>query len=118
MAAGTDKPESALDFFATLSALEAVSDCCRLSYAGDDMHATGDAMVSWLWKISEHFAAVLWSGNTAALVVLAQWPLLVKRAEHHCWFLTGSAASMLDMIEAELPQDEAIRSLIRPSIVE
>ncbi|KAB5517541.1 hypothetical protein GE09DRAFT_1066425 [Coniochaeta sp. 2T2.1] len=118
MAAVTDKPESALDFFATLSALEAVSDCCRSSYAADDMDSTGNAMVSWLSNMSEHFASMLWSGNTAALVVLAQWTLLVERAEHHCWFLRGSAATTLDMIEAELPQDDSIRSLVRPDIID
>ncbi|KAB5523163.1 hypothetical protein GE09DRAFT_493093 [Coniochaeta sp. 2T2.1] len=118
MAAVTDKPESALDFFATLSALEAVSDCCRSSYAADNLETTGNAMVSWLSSMSEHFASMLWSGNTAALVVLAQWTLLVERAEHYCWFLRGSAATMRDMIEAELPQDDSIQSLIRPDIIE
>lgn len=109
----TAKPNNVLDFFATLSALEAVVECCSLGYANDDMEAAWTAMTSWLTKVSDHFKQMVWRRDPAALIVFAQWSFLVDRTERNCWFLTDSAFKLRDKVRDELPNDEAIQSLVQ-----
>lgn len=106
MREAVDKPDSALDFFATIAAIDALVECCAESYASDDGGTTWMAMESWLRRVSSHFAQMAWRRNPAALVVLAHWSMLVARAERRCWFLRGLAARVRRQIASELPDSE------------
>jgi hypothetical protein len=118
MANVVGKPNNALDFFATMSALGAVEECCSLSYAANDTAGTWHGMISWLTRISDRFSAMVWSGSPAALVVFAQWTSLIERTERHCWFLTGAAAKLRGEIEAKLSADDTMTSLLRSYVLE
>jgi hypothetical protein len=112
MAEALEKPESARDFFDTLSAIKALVECCSLSYMYDDIKEVWMGMESWLRMLSVHYYQLVRRGNPAALIVLAHWTILVKRAEHHGWFLKGLAAKLLRQISQELPKDRAVQGLI------
>jgi len=112
MAEALEKPDNALDFFAALSAIDALVECCSLSYASDDIGAVWTGMESWLRRLPDHFNRMVWRGNPAALIVLAHWSLLVERAERHCWFLRGSARNILRQIVGELPKNSNVQSLV------
>ena len=112
MAEALEKPDSALDVFATFSAIDALVKCCSLSYASDNVGAVWMGMESWLRRLSDHFNRMMWRQSPAALIVLAHWSLLVERAERHCWFLRGSATKVLRQIVGELPEDSTVQSLV------
>jgi hypothetical protein len=112
MAEALGKPDSPLDFFASVAALEALVQCCSLGYADNSMRTTWLGMVSWLRKVSHHFNRMVWRQSPAALVIFAHWALLVERAEHHCWFLRGAAMKIRNQIRGELPDDNAIQDLV------
>ncbi|KAF7555724.1 hypothetical protein G7Z17_g1956 [Cylindrodendrum hubeiense] len=107
-----EKPENALDFFATVSALNILAKCCSLSYASDDVGAVWMGMASWLTKLPDRFKQMLSHGNSATLIVLAHWLLLVERAECYSWFLKGLATKLHRQIVIELPENSAIQSLV------
>jgi hypothetical protein len=113
MAEALEKPKGTLDLFATLSAIDALVDCCALSYASDDVGTVWMGMESWLRKLSDRFKQMIYHRSPAALVVLAHWSLLVQRAGHHCWLLRSSAAMVLREIVGKLPKDSAIQSLVK-----
>jgi hypothetical protein len=106
------KPDSTMDVFATLSAIDALVECYSLSYASNGVGAVWMGMESWLRRLSDHFNRMMWRLSPAALIVLAHWSILVKRAEHYCWFLKGSATNVLRQITRDLPQESAIQRLI------
>ncbi|KAK5075644.1 hypothetical protein LTR70_010081 [Exophiala xenobiotica] len=112
MAEALEKPDSAADFFATLSAIDLLVECCSLSYASDDVGAVWDGMESWLRRLSGHFNLMVRRRSPAALIVLAHWSLLVERAERYCWFLRGSATKVRRQIIWELPEDSTVQSLV------
>lgn len=112
MAEALEKPDSVLDLFATVSAIDALVECCSFSYAANDVGAVWIGMESWLRRLSDHFNQMLWRRSAAALIVVAHWSLLVERAECHCWFLKGSATKVLREIAGELPKDSAVQSLV------
>jgi hypothetical protein len=112
------RPDSALDFFATLAAIDVLVECCPISYASDDVGAVWMGMVSWLSRVSDHFTQMVWRRGPAALVVLAHWSLLVERAERHCWFLRGSAATLRRQIARELSKDGTIQNPVENLILD
>jgi len=112
MAEALEKPDSALDFIATVAALDTLIDCFALSYASENMEAVWEGMELWLSRISDHFRRMVWGRSPAALVVLAHWTCLVDRAEGHCWFMRGLAVKALRQIVREIPEDSGIQSLV------
>ena len=106
------KPDSVLDFFATVAAIDKLVECCSLSYASDDMGSVWTGMESWLSRVPAHFRQMVRRRCPAALVVLAHWSLLVKRAEGCFWFLKGSTSNARRQCALELPVDEGIQDLI------
>ena len=112
MAEVLEKPDSAQDFFATLSAIDTLIECYTLSYAADDVVSVWMGMESWLRRLSDHFNRMMWHRSPPALIVLAHWLLLVERAEHYCWFLKGSATKVLRQIVGEFPEDSNVHSLV------
>ena len=94
------KPKSAEDLFATLSAIDALVECCEISFVSDQMDAVWQSASEWLTKVSARFNAMLARHDPATMVVLAHWAaILVKRAELvGCWFLKGSSKSILQHI--------------------
>jgi hypothetical protein len=114
------KPASAFDFFATLSAIDTLVECCSLSYSSDDLGTVWMGMESWLRRIPAHFHEMVWRKCPAALVVLAHWSVLVDRARCFYWFLEGSTANVRRKIAQELPDDDGIQGLMRnlPDVVE
>jgi len=113
MAEVLPKPNSAQDFLATLSAIEALVDCFSVSYASEDMEAVWKGMILWLGRISGHFKALLWCKNEAALVVLCYWFLLVERADRSCWFLKGMGRELREQILEELGGDSGVKALVK-----
>lgn len=112
IASVTEKPSNPNDFFATMSAIDALARCTPLTFIADDPAAAWKGMVSWLSMLLDHFKSLLWHKNDTALVVLAHWAMLVKRAEESCWFLRGSAARLLEQILGAMAGDSALRSLV------
>jgi Orsellinic acid/F9775 biosynthesis cluster protein D len=112
MAEVLDKPENAMDFFAAMSAINALVECCSLSYSTDEMRLSWAGMESWLRKLSDHFIHMMLQHHYAALIVLAQWSVLVERVERDGWFLKGSAKLLVRLIARELPNDRKILSLL------
>lgn len=113
MAEAIGRPEHALDFYATLSAIDALVDCCSRSYASDDVGAVWMGMGCWLSKCSDHYHSLVRRRDAAALVVFAHFAFLVKRAERYCWFLQGLAKSVLNQIIADLPEDRTVHDLVQ-----
>ncbi|KAK0716289.1 hypothetical protein B0H67DRAFT_487987 [Lasiosphaeris hirsuta] len=112
MAEALPKPDSASEFFTTVSALDVLVECCSTSYALDELWAVWEGMERWLYSVSAVYKQMVLRGNPAALVIFAHWGLLVARAEDCYWYLKGSADRVLHFIQAELPQDDAIQSLV------
>jgi hypothetical protein len=115
MAETFGKPESARDFLATLSAIAALVECSDTCFASEEVGAVWWGMATWLTKVPDHFNHMVSHHNQAALVVLAHWAAsLVKRAEHcGCWFLRGSAKTILLRVAERLPADDrAVQSLV------
>ncbi|KAK7424452.1 hypothetical protein QQX98_000417 [Neonectria punicea] len=106
------KPDSTEDFVATLSAIKKLVNCSYLSYASNDVRAVWMGMEAWLKRISDRFKRMLWHENPAALLVLANWSLLVERAKRLCWFLSGMAIKVLREVERHLPEDSIVQSII------
>ncbi|KAF2816946.1 uncharacterized protein BDZ99DRAFT_470017 [Mytilinidion resinicola] len=112
MAEALEKPDNALDFVSTLSAIDTLVECFSLSYASDDVGAVWTGMASWLRMLGDRFNQMVLHKSPAALIVLAHWLLLVERAERYCWFLRGSAMKLLRQITGELPDDSAAQRLV------
>ncbi|EAQ85116.1 hypothetical protein CHGG_09130 [Chaetomium globosum CBS 148.51] len=106
------KPDSAFDFFATLSAIDTLAESCSSSYFSEDTRTVWMGMASWLWRVPAHFRQMVWRKCPAALVVLAHWSVLVERAESCYWFLKGSTANLRWQVAQELPDDDSIRGLV------
>lgn len=106
------KPKSTLDFLATLSAVDSLSLGFSLSHSAEDAVSAWAGMATWLVKISEHFIQLVWCQNTAALVVLWHWSLLVDRAEQHFWFLNRCGERIRQHLLENLSKTEGIRGLI------
>ena len=113
MAEALGRPDNALDFYATLSAIDALIDCCSRSYASDDVGAVWMGMGCWLNKCSDHYHSLVRRRDTAALVVFAHFAFLVKRAERYCWFLQGSTTRVLHQITLDLPEDRTVHELVQ-----
>ena len=113
IAEAVGKPDNALDVFATLSAIDALVDCCSMSYAAEHLDEVWRSTTLWLSKTSNHFRHMIWCLRPAALIVLAHWTLLVERAEQYCWFIKGLATKLWRKISAKLPEDSAVEELIQ-----
>jgi hypothetical protein len=112
MAEALEKPNSVHDLMATLSAIDALGECFSLSFASDDKNSLWMSMESWWKRLPSHFIQLLRQRDSAALIVLAQWAVLVKRTEQEYWFLKGSAAKLVFHIKGELPPEGAVRSMV------
>lgn len=109
------KPESAQDFFATMSAIATLVECCDISFWSGEVGAAWRGMVTWLAKVPDRFNRMVSRHSPPALVVLAHWAAsLVKQAEHcGCWFLKGSSKTILLQVADRLPADDhAVQSLV------
>ena len=108
------RPESAQDVFATLSAISTLAECCNISFACNEAVAAWQGVATWLAHIPDHFHQMVQSHEPAALVVLAHWAMLVKRAERvGCWFLKGSAKIIVLQVARQLSaKDHAVLGLI------
>ncbi|KAF2719425.1 hypothetical protein K431DRAFT_111573 [Polychaeton citri CBS 116435] len=115
MAEALGKPESAMDVFATLSAITGLIECCGVNFLSDEVGTAWQGMTTWVRKVPEQFHQLLSHHNPAALVVLAHWTaLLVNRAEH-CgyWFIQGMSKKILQQVVNELSvEDQAVQSLV------
>ncbi|KPM42516.1 hypothetical protein AK830_g4026 [Neonectria ditissima] len=112
MAEVLGKPDSALDFFATMTTIEALVNCSSLSYASNDIGAAWMGMDSWLRKLPGRFKQMLRRRSPAALIVLAHWSFLIERAGNHCWFLRGMSAKLLHCIVGHVSYDTNVQELI------
>ncbi|RDL30499.1 Uncharacterized protein BP5553_10377 [Venustampulla echinocandica] len=109
------RPDSGRDVLATLSAIAALAECCETSFASDDVGPAWRGMAAWLTKVPDRFNQMVSRRSPAALVVLAHWAAwLVKRAEDcGCWFLKGTAKTILLQIAERLPADDrAVQTLL------
>lgn len=118
MAEVLGKPENALNFFATMSAIDLLVGCCSLSYASNNVAAAWAGMETWLRTRPDRFESILRDREPAALIALACWTILVERAESYCWFLKGSASKVLRLVKSELTPNFAAQKLVDTLISE
>ncbi|KAJ6788708.1 hypothetical protein PWT90_02430 [Aphanocladium album] len=114
MAVALSKPDSQEDLLAVVSAIDILMDCFVISYASENDGGTAAwlGMECWLREVPEHFNDMLSRNLPAALIVLANWSPLVKRAETHYWFMQGLWEKVMSSIFRQVPNDTAIRELI------
>ncbi|KAL9109177.1 MAG: hypothetical protein Q9227_006102 [Pyrenula ochraceoflavens] len=95
------KLRSVAPILATLSAIDALIECCETSFASDDAGAAWQGMAMWTVKISEQFHSMISCHDPVALVVVGHWAAaLVQRVEDcGCWFLRGAANKILRDVE-------------------
>ena len=68
----------------------------------------------WLERVSGRFTELLVTEKSpAALIVFAQWLLLVAMAERFCWFLRGLVMKMLRLVRAELEEHRTFRGFLK-----
>ncbi|RAO64318.1 uncharacterized protein BHQ10_000330 [Talaromyces amestolkiae] len=114
MAEKLGRPNAPIDFLAVMSAIGALIDCCRQTYDANDAGSAWMGLEKWLEKVSGRFTELLVTEKSpAALIVFAQWLLLVAMAERFCWFLRGVAMKMLHLIMAELEEHGTFRDLLK-----
>ncbi|KAF2018545.1 hypothetical protein BU24DRAFT_418069 [Aaosphaeria arxii CBS 175.79] len=102
------------EVFVTLESIAALIQCCEVSFASDDLETTWSGMAMWLTKIPESFRTMVGQGIQIALVVLAHWALLVKRAENcGCWYLSGWVEKIVHEVQKSLQaESEAVQGLV------
>ncbi|KAF2649698.1 hypothetical protein K491DRAFT_610255 [Lophiostoma macrostomum CBS 122681] len=107
-------PDNIQDVVATLSATATLVRCCDEAFATDETGAVWRATVRWLTRVTERFDHMVHSNKPAALVVLAHWTVIVKRAEDcGCCFLKGcSGAILLDISDRLSAECHSALSLI------
>jgi hypothetical protein len=108
------RPDSAQNVLALMAAVAALVECCDRSFASNDAEAAWQGMATWLAKVPDQFNQMIASHDLAALVVIAHWTPLIKRAEQcGCWFLGGSAERVQLEIAERLPPDSLmVRQLV------
>jgi hypothetical protein len=83
------RPDNVQDVLATLSAIAALAVCCETSFASNKRW---ESMVEWLNMTTEHFHEMVEANRPVALVLIAYWAVLVKRAySRGFWLLKGMA---------------------------
>lgn len=108
------KPSEVQSVLATLSAIAALVVCCEASFASDERDVAWRGIVLWLMKLSEHFHGMIMRQDSAAMMVVHLWLLLVERArDHGCWFLEGLALRMHLDIENEFDEKDVVLHLLR-----
>lgn len=113
MAEKLGRPNGPIDFMAVMSAIGALIDCCHQAYDATDVESVWMVMEEWLKKVSGRFTELLVTEKSpAALIVVAQWLLLVAMAERFCWFLRGLAMKMLRLVVGELEEDGTFQGLL------
>jgi hypothetical protein len=113
MARKLGRPNGAIDFMAVMSAIGALIDCCHQAYDANDVKTAWMSMEEWLKKVSGRFTQLLVTEKSPpALIVFAQWLLLVATAERFCWVLKGLAMKMLRLVVAELDEDATFQGLL------
>ena len=111
------RPSNTREPLTIMSAVMALHGCVAITFGcgENDQGPAWVGMISWVSKVPETYRQMVANHHAAALVVLAHWAAgLVGRAEN-CgwWFLKGSAATIMSMIEERLPpEDYAVRGLI------
>jgi hypothetical protein len=108
------RPENVEDVLAVLSATSALEQCYEAVIEAPEAATAFQAMTSWLTRMSGHFNNLVSQRVAAALVVLAHWTVLVKKAEScGCWYLSGLAQKIMSFILEQLPRDEgAVMDLV------
>ena len=108
------RPDSRHDFLASLSAIEALFECCEISYRSEDSSIAWWGMSEWLIPIPDQFDQLIIRKDPAALVVLTHWSaLLLKRAEQlGCWYLGGLSDMLVTSIKKQLKHEGRVTSLI------
>lgn len=113
MAKKLARPNASIDFMAVMSAIGALIDCCHQVYDANDVGTAWMGLEEWLKKVSGRFTEILVAEKSpAALIVFAQWLLLIAMAERLCWFLRGVAMKMLRLVEGELEEYGTFQGLL------
>jgi hypothetical protein len=113
MAEKLGRPNAPADFMAVMSAISALIDCCHQAYDANDVATAWMGIEEWLKTVSGRFTELLITEKSpAALIVFAQWLLLVAMAERCCWFLRGLAIKMLRLVVGELEEDGTFQGFL------
>lgn len=113
MAEKLGRPDAPVDFMAVMSAISALMDCCHQAYDANDVETAWMGMEEWLKKVSGRFTELLVTEKSpAALIVFAQWLLLIAMAERFCWFLRGLAIKMLLLVWGELEEESNFQGFL------
>jgi hypothetical protein len=102
------RPDHVQEVLTTLHAIAALVVSCEISYASDDLQLVCGGMVGWLTMVTEHFDDMLARDSPVALVLLAYWATLIKRAEHcGAWCLAGIAERIVRGVDEKLAMDKS-----------
>lgn len=113
MARKLGRPNVPADFMAVMSAIGALIDCCHQAYDANDVETAWMGMEEWLKKVPGRFTELLVTEKSpAALIVFAQWLLLVAMAEQFCWFSRGLAIKMLRLVVRELGEEGTFQGFL------
>jgi hypothetical protein len=102
------RPDHVQDPLAILSATAALAVCYKICYDADSIEEVLLYMMEWRVMAGHHFETMLSQNNAAALVLLAYWTSLVKRAEAgYMWFMFGSADAIVREVATILAEQES-----------
>ncbi|KAI9154849.1 Orsellinic acid/F9775 biosynthesis cluster protein D [Paramyrothecium foliicola] len=111
------RPNGSSEVLTVIATIKDLIDCLSLSTSSESRNSMWAAMIRWPQKLSPHFCQMLIERSPAALVVVAHWSVLIKRAEACFWFLDGLAQRFLDQVKRELPDEPLVHGLIDHSVM-
>jgi hypothetical protein len=99
---------------ATLFETAALVVSCESSSRSDTAEATWQSVVGWLAMVAGHFDSMLDNNNPAALVLVAYWSILIRRAEScGMWFLQNLGELVVRVVKKHLANgDEGLKGLV------
>ncbi|KAF2732263.1 hypothetical protein EJ04DRAFT_497248 [Polyplosphaeria fusca] len=102
------RPDNVRDVITVLESISALDKSCESVRVFDDAGQVCQATAMWLTSVPLAFTDLVAQYNPPALVVLTYWTAsLLKRAEDYgCWFWSGLAKTILELIARQLATRE------------
>ncbi|KAH7110613.1 hypothetical protein B0J11DRAFT_499115 [Dendryphion nanum] len=108
------KPESTEDVLVTLTANVALVECFAIGFSTTELMSILHGIMKWISIVPDHIFNMIKHDEPAALVLVAYWALLIKRAEQQgCWYMDGLSGVITRLIAENMSiQKVAIRNLL------